>query len=223
MSEVVKFAKSIRLDVDKLLGDWIVCIPGFTLEKYRRLQKSQLSILSMNCFGGLLSHLLGLKTLSPFFNLRTDTEEDFLKFLKHPRIYIEEDLDFKETRQSRDFMTPVYSIGDMILWMVHDKDFDKAVAKWNERKKRINWYNLIAIMDTDKPDILEKFDSIPYSKKVCFVPFKSNLYSAFYMNPKFTKNGVFTGVIGELSQIVPEYYDVFDMLLYGKKTPLIDM
>ena len=33
MSEVVKFAKSINLDVDKLLGDWIVCILGFTLEK----------------------------------------------------------------------------------------------------------------------------------------------------------------------------------------------
>ena len=223
MSEVVKFANQIKLDTEKILGDWIVCIPGFTLQKYRQLQRSQLSIFAMNCFGGIISHKLGLRILSPFFNLRTDTEEDFLRFLKHPRIYIEEDLDFKETRPSSDFISPVYSIGDMTLWMVHSKDFDEAVKKWNERKQRINWHNIIAIMDTNKPEILEKFDAIPYGKKVCFVPFKSSLYSAFYIHPKFTKDGVFTGVISELAEIVPQYYDVFDMLLYGKKTQLIDM
>lgn len=225
MAEVTKFAKSINLDVEKLLGDWIVCIPGFTLQKYRQLQRSKLSIFSMNCFGGLISHTLGLRTFSPFFNLRTDTEEDFFRFLKHPRIYIEEDLEFKESRfmSEENHYSPVYSIGDVTIWMVHYKDFDEAVAKWNERKQRINWFNVIAIMDTNKPELLEKFDAIPYGKKVCFVPFKSSLDSAFYIDSKFTKDGAFTAVIAKLAQVVPFYYDVFDMLLYGKKTPLIDM
>ena len=40
MSKVTKVAKQIGLDTEKLLGDWIACIPGFTLQKYRQLQRS---------------------------------------------------------------------------------------------------------------------------------------------------------------------------------------
>ena len=225
IAEVVKFAKQIKLDTDKLLGDWIVCIPGFTLEKYRKLQRSKLSIFSFDCLGGIITHDLGLKTLSPFFNLRVEHYEEFLRFLKHPHVYIAEELEFQGTRhygtENHDY--PVYSIGNVTLLMVHYTNFDTAVKKWNERKQRINWYNIVAIMDTETPEILEKFNDLPYGKKVCFVPFKSNLDSAFYIDPKYAPNGSFRSVIANLAHIVPFYYDVFDMLLYGKKTPLIEM
>ena len=65
MSSVTKDAAKLKLPVEKLLGDWIVCIPGFTLDKYRKLQRSRLSIFSMNCFGGLISNTLGLPFRSP--------------------------------------------------------------------------------------------------------------------------------------------------------------
>ena len=226
MSEVVKFANQIKLDTEKLLGDWIVCIPGFTLQKYRQLQRSKLSIFSLDCFGGLISNLLGLKILSPFFNLRT-SEKEFLRFLKHPRVYLEEDLEFKKTIRRpapENFDSPVYSIGNVDIWMTHYKNFDEAVAKWNERKQRINWYNLFAVMNTHEPEILEQFDALPYGKKVCFTSFQSNLNSAFYIAPKFLKEKTFGLMIGELAKdVVPFSYDVFDMLLYGKKTQLIEM
>ena len=227
IAEVVKLAKSIKLDADKLLGDWIVCIPGFTLEKYRKLQRSKLSIFSFDCLGGIINHDLGLKTFSPFFNLQVEHYEEFLKFLKHPRVYIEEELEFQGTRHRNSgkeiFDYPIYSIGNVTLLMVHYSNFDHAVKKWNERKQRINWYNIIAMMDTESQEILEKFDALTYGKKVCFVPFKSNLDSAFYIDPKYAVNGSFRSVIANLAQIVPHYYNVFDMLLYGKKTPLIEM
>lgn len=60
MSAVAKNAVQFNLPVEKLLGDWIVCIPGFMLDKYRQLQHSRPSIFSRNCFGGILSHTLGL-------------------------------------------------------------------------------------------------------------------------------------------------------------------
>lgn len=228
MSEVVKFAKSINLDVDKLLGDWIVCIPGFTLQKYRQLQRSKLSIFSVDCFGSYISNTLGLPFRSPFVNLFMDRQE-FLKFLQHPHIYIEDEPLFdKLTGTSVECPNgfPVLSLGNISLNMMHYPKVDESIAKWNERKKRINWYNLFIVTNTDKIEILEQFDELPYGKKVCFVPFKSDLDSAFYIDMKFStkKRPRLPNVIHHYAQANPPiFYDMFDMLLYGKKTPLIDM
>lgn len=224
MAEVTKFAKQIKLDTDKLLGDWIVCIPGFTLQKYRQLQKSQLSIFSINCFGGFISNILGLQFRSPFVNLFMHQEE-FVRLLRHPKIYLEEKLIFQQTawEHALKWEYPVYTLGNVSLYMNHYPNFDEAVRKWNDRKQRINWYNLIAIMDTDKPEILEKFDVLPYGKKVCFVPFKSNFDSAFYINPKLQKAKIFSLETLRFARAEIFYYDMFDMLLYGKKNQLIDM
>ena len=48
MSKITQAACQLNLPEEKLLGDWIVCIPGFTLEKYRRLQRSHLSIFPLS-------------------------------------------------------------------------------------------------------------------------------------------------------------------------------
>lgn len=88
MSRITKAARQLKLPEEKLLGDWIVTIPGFTLNKYRQLQRSRLSIFSMDCFGGLLSHTLALPFRSPFANLRME-RPDFLTFLGNPRAYLE--------------------------------------------------------------------------------------------------------------------------------------
>jgi len=72
--------------------------------------------------------------------------------------------------------------------------------------------------------LLQEFDSLHYEKKVCFVPFKSNLDSAFYLNPKIDKKAKsFPDIVNSFGFGHVIYYDLFDMLLYGKKTPLIDM
>ncbi|MBQ9488161.1 MAG: DUF1919 domain-containing protein [Selenomonadaceae bacterium] len=221
MSEVTKFARAINFDTDKLLGDWIVCIPGFTLQKYRQLQRSRLSIFSMHCFGGLISHTLGLPFLSPFVNLYLK-EKDYLRFLSNPHFFINKKLVFE--RISDDLTEipnnyPIFSLGNISLRFQHYTEKKECIQKWTARKQRINWYNILAVMNTENPDVAEEFDNLPYGKKICFVPFKSNLDSAFYINPKVIKGNV----VIALSNVVPMFYDIFDMLLYGKKTPLIEM
>ena len=221
MSEVTKFARAINLDTDKILGDWIVCIPGFTLQKYRQLQRSRLSIFSMNCFGGIISHTLGLPFLSPFVNLYLK-EKDYLRFLSNPHFFINQKLVFE--RISDDLTEipnnyPIFSIDNVQLRFQHYTEKKECIQKWKDRKQRINWYNILAVMNTENPDVAEEFDNLPYGKKVCFVPFKSNLDSAFYINPKVIKGNI----VIALSNVVPMFYDIFDMLLYGKKTPLIEM
>ena len=229
MSEVTKFAKKIGLDTEKLLADWIFCIPGFTLQKYRQLQRSRLSIFAVNCFGGLISHTLGLPFRSPFVNMFLSAK-DYLKFLRCPRVYMEENLVFQKTAFEKNlkFDYPIYTLGNISLHMNHYKNFDEAVERWNSRKQRINWFNLLVTMSTEDPEILEEFDALPYGKKVCFVTFKSDLDSAFYINPDVSEKVLnkklpFWDVVNHFAKGYGFYYDVFDMLLYGKKTPLINM
>ena len=230
MSEVVKLADAVKLATDKLLPDWIVGIPGFTLQKYRKLQRSKLSIFSMSCFGGIISNFLGLPFRSPFINISLK-EDEYIKFLRSPRVYMDENLVFfkKGFEANLRIEFPIYLLGDIFLYMNHYPNFDEALKKWYERKQRINWYNLFVIGYTENPEILEQFDELPYGKKVCFVPFKSDLDSAFYVNLDLISN-LSTEDIVPLWKFVNSYangeflcYDMFDMLLYGKKTPLVDM
>lgn len=225
MSRITQAARQLKLPEEKLLGDWIVCIPGFTLDKYRRLQRSRLSIFSVNCFGAFISHTLGLPFRSPFVNLFLP-QADFIKFLRAPRVYLEEHLTYKGKNQNsaKTYEFPVANLGNISVNMMHYKTFEESVDAWEKRKSRINWYNLFVEMFTEDPEILQQFDAMPYGKKVCFVPFKSNLDSAFYVNPEIDKNwSRFVDKINEFGKAKIPYYDPFDMLLYGKKTPLIEM
>ena len=225
MSDVVKAARRINLPEEKLLGDWIVCVPGFTLDKYRKLQRSRLSIFSRNCFGGLISNMLGLQFRSPTVNMFF-IENEFVRFLRALRVYMEETPIFKEfaweQNLKRDY--PVVTLGNVEIHMNHYRDFDEAVKIWNRRKARINWYNLFVTICTEDEETLREFDALPFGKKVCFVPFKSDLDSAWYINPDVDKGATtFTNRINRFGSGVIFYYDPFDMLLYGKKTSLIEM
>lgn len=224
MSDVVKAARRLKLSEDKLLGDWIVCIPGFTLDKYRRLQRSRLSIFAMNCFGGLISNTLGLPFRSPTVNMFF-REEDFMKFLRTLPACLDEKLTLKATRfdKGTELNYPVVTLGNVDIHMNHYSDFDEAVKIWNRRKARINPHNLFVTAYTENEDIAREFDALPFGKKVCFVPFKSDLDSAWYINPEVKPGLEFWDIVNHFGWGRIFFYDVFDMLLYGKKTPLIEM
>ena len=143
MSEIVKTAAQFHLPEEKLLGDWIVCIPGFTLEKYRKLQRSRLSIFSQNCFGGLISHTLGLPFRTPTINMYF-LEQEYIHFLRAPHLCMKEKLKLKKMVWSNGFKYyhPIATLGNVDIVLNHNPDFDEAVKIWERRKPRINWYNL---------------------------------------------------------------------------------
>lgn len=224
MSEITKAARQLHLSEEKLLGDWIVCIPGFTLEKYRRLQRSRLSIFSMNCFGGLISHTFGLPFRTPIINMYLK-DKDYIRFLRAPRVYMEEQLTLKEMvwNDAFKYNHPIATLGNVDFVLNHYPDFNEAVKIWERRKARINWYNLFVTAYTEDEKILEKFDTLPYGKKICLVPFKSDLQSAWYINRDIAKKEHFWETVNDFANGILFYYDPFDMLLYGKKIQLIDM
>ena len=218
---VLKEAAALGIDTEKIVLDRVVLVPNFTLEKYVRLRRSALSILSVNCFGGMLYHRFGLPFLSPTINMFT-SDEGFLKFLQDPMRNVKAELKLVRTEFNADLNInyPVFKIGESEWDMNHYADENFAVRKWYERGFRINWFNLLVAMHTENPEILAEFDKLPFAKKVCFVPFETNLDSGFYVNRANYNNDALWRLVNGIASGGIACYDMWDMLLYGKKTPL---
>lgn len=221
-ASVLHEAEQLNLNTDKIIADRIVLVPNFTLEKYKKLRRSKLSILSMNCFAGLLYHRFALPFLSPTINMYT-SEEDFLEFLKNPVENVRGEFNLVKTEFNDvlGFEYPVFKICESEWHMNHYKDFEMAKNKWRERSQRINWFNTLVTMYTESYKVLAEFDKLPFAKKVCFVPFDTNLESGYYLDlTKMATPELWRAVNGTATGEVP-FYDMWDMLLYGKKTPLM--
>lgn len=134
----------------------------------KRLENSQVSILSSNCIGGVLYHELGLKFLSPTINLYMEPKY-FIKFLKNPNKYYKKEM---KVVNPSEYHYPVVQVEDIILHCVHYHTVQEVSEKWNIRFERINWDNIRIIMSErdgcTEQDIIN-FDKLPYKHKVVFV------------------------------------------------------
>lgn len=141
-------------------------------EYRKRFTNEGVSIISMNCTGGILYHDLGLQFLSPTVNMYMKAE-DFIKFCENLRYYCSVDKMIECTDKSivGDRKYPVAKLADIYLYLVHYKSVEEAQRKWNERKKRIN-YNNIIILNNDREGmtdaLMDRFENLPY-KKIMFV------------------------------------------------------
>ena len=167
-------------------------------------------------------HLFGLPFLSPTVNMLF-LEDEYLRFLHDPLRYCGMKPKLLEMRRQEvlNFDYPVFLLDDVRLMMNHYNDVDVARTKWEERCRRINWDNLLVVMTAGKPEILEEFDKLPFKKKVCFVPFETDLPSGFYLKPDFVINNEFWRIVNDVANNNIVYFDFWDLLLDGKKTPLL--
>lgn len=143
--------------------------------KLRELKENTPTIFAPNCWGGITYHHLGLEFCSPLINMYED-HDDFIKFLTDPVHYMDQDLRLKEYYTDETYVKafPVVMLGDIELWMNHYENFDEAAAIWERRKKRIKWDNLFVMLFDKDPKRVERFLSLPYEKKICFVPWETD-------------------------------------------------
>lgn len=138
----------------------------------QQFHNKEVSIISMNCTGGILSHDLGLQFRSPTVNLFMRAE-DFTKFCENLEYYLSIDqfVECTDPAVIGDRKYPIVFLGDILLFLVHYHSVQEAQEKWNERKKRINWDNIV-IINTDREGMTEelkdRFEKLPY-RKVMFV------------------------------------------------------
>ena len=176
----------------------------------RKLNKSNISLLSSNCNGGFILHDLKYKFCTPTINLYMNSY-DFVRFLENLDYYMT--LEVEENKESHSDY-PIGRLGDLTIHFMHYKNFTDAREKWNQRISRLDMSNLY-IMMTDRDgctiELIKKFDKLPFKNKVIFTHKEyCSIKSAFYI-----KGFEDCSEVGELSQYVSKwslkrYYDQFD-------------
>ena len=127
----------------------------------KQLDLSEISLISMNCIGGIIYHDTHQKFLSPTVNLFF-TPKDFLKFVENLDYY----LSIVPTVENGE-KYPIGRLGDITLYFMHYKSAEEALSKWEERKKRINRDKIFVIMverDGFTQQDFEGFKKIKYPK-----------------------------------------------------------
>lgn len=131
-----------------------------------------LTIISNNCIGGIVSHNLQLKFYSPTVNLGMEAM-DFLSFISDLGYYLKKEISFYN---KNDICPWGQIIGDenhpnIHIRFVHYKTFEEGKLKWEERASRIT-KNIIFIFDfyDEKYDnsILQKYYDIAGGGRIIY-------------------------------------------------------
>lgn len=175
VTDIREIIKKIGIKAEKILSYKVLEIPNLVFEQYVELKNSRVSIISNNCWGGIVYNILNMECLSPFKNLFLE-DDSYLHMLNNLEYYL------KCEPVAGGFATDVHSgkryptlkLDDVMVHCNHDDDYETAVENWKKRVKKLNWNNLFVEMYTSDRQIAERFIQLKrYQNKICFVPFAS--------------------------------------------------
>lgn len=140
-----------------------------------KLQVKDFTVVSNNCWGGILYQDLGLPYQTPFVNMFMFAD-CYLKLVKNFNTYMR--IEMVVSNASRYFETPTtYPVGhlnDVEIHFIHYSFSDPVLEMWQRRCERINYEKLLFVMserDGSTPQHIEDFNSQSFAKLV-FTRFK---------------------------------------------------
>ncbi|MDO4514929.1 MAG: DUF1919 domain-containing protein [Lachnospiraceae bacterium] len=182
--------------------------------KRMRLKNRDATIISSNCNGEYMYYDMKLRFMSPTINLSFDMN-DYVKLLENLSWYMEQPI---TPYQDDRFDYPCGMLGDIEIRFNHYKTFEEAVAKWEERKQRINWDNLYIIAidgDNCTEESLHRFDNLPFKHKVIFTHLpRPDIRSAFYLKGFEDQPGVGVALYFKKQFLIRRYLDDFDYVSF---------
>lgn len=161
--------KKLRLQINKV---------GSNFRK-KNLNVQNPTIISNNCWAGIVSQYLGIKYYTPTIGLYFFAEE-YIKFLERFDYYIKQDLKIIETKDSRYYEKMVKKnhqnavvgkLDDVEIVFLHMKTGEEAIEKWNKRVQRINKkYIIFKFCEQNEctKKHVERFEKLPFKNKICF-------------------------------------------------------
>ena len=166
---VKKILKEIRLRINKFGSSY----------RRKKLKIKNPTIISNNCWAGIVSQYLGIKYYTPTIGLYFFSEE-YIKFLERFDYYIKQKLEIIDTKDSKyyDEMIKknhknaiVGKLDDVEIVFLHMKTGKEAIEKWNKRVKRINKGNIIfkfCEQNECSSEHIKRFENLPFKNKICF-------------------------------------------------------
>ena len=137
------------------------------------LKNRDFSIISNNCWGGYIYDCYGMKYLTPTIGLYFSSS-DYIKFISNLKYYLT--LDLVEMKELQSKCKVNGKLGDIVIHFLHYDNFKEAKVKWEKRKKRINFSNLIIKMNDQNGctlDDFSRFKELEYENKLFFTCNKS--------------------------------------------------
>lgn len=147
----------------------------------KQLKFTDFTIISNNCWGGLVYQYFGLPYTTPTIGLFM-MDDDYIKFLQNLDYYLSQSLVFiphseskyqerlnRETTAKDSY--PIALLDDVEVHFLHYKSSEEAERKWEYRKNRINKDHLLVKMSqrsSNDDAILERFEKLPFENKICF-------------------------------------------------------
>lgn len=148
-----------------------------------KLNKEKFTIISNNCWGGMIYESFNLIKQSPTVGLYI-LPHDYLKFISNIKWYLNQELIFIKPSESKNgayikneikderFGTyPVAKLADIEIYFVHYTSEKTAIEKWNRRKTRINWDHILYKFNDQNGctnEQLEQFLQLPLKNKIVF-------------------------------------------------------
>lgn len=147
----------------------------------KKIKCDDFTIISNNCWGGLVYESYNLPKNSPTVGMYFISEE-YLKFVSNLKYYLTEcKISFVDANLSKhkDFYSkdsrfgsfPIAVLGDVEIAMLHFHSEQEVVEKWERRVKRINWERLIVKMNDQNQcneEIVCKFCQLSYKNLLFF-------------------------------------------------------
>lgn len=168
--------------------------------RLRRLERSDFSIISNNCWAGTVYRYFGLPYQSPTVGLYFFAS-DYVKFSADLRHYLSVPIRFIDPRSSSHFDVlkdrgeldkPIGMLDDVEVVFLHYRTAEEAAQKWERRVGRVNWDNLFikfSQMNGCSVEDLSKFDQIAFPNKVCFTAEPHPEIECAAFHPAATANG----------------------------------
>ena len=166
--------EGIRLKINKFFR------LTFAEKRKKKLKNQNFTIISNNCWGGMIYESYNLRKNSPTVGLFI-MPKDYIKFIKNLKKYLKIELTFIKPEDSKytDVLKsdsrfgsyPIGKLDDIEIMFLHYKNENEAYEKWERRKKRINFENIIYKFNDQngctKSDFYE-FANLPLPNKLFF-------------------------------------------------------
>lgn len=146
----------------------------------RTLKNTNFTIISNNCWGGMVYECYNISKLTPTVGLYF-MASDYVKFISNLEYYIKQKLIFisaeesqyyEQFKNNQDWVNYVKGkLDDVEMVFMHYHSKEEALEKWTRRCKRINWDNLIIKFNDQngctRKDV-EAFLKVPFKNKLFF-------------------------------------------------------
>lgn len=146
----------------------------------KKIKDKEFTIISNNCWGGMIYESYGLQKQTPTVGLFI-MPDDYIKFLRNLREYVSQEIEFINPNDSKykDFLIndprfgqyPIGKLKDIEIMFLHYKDENEARNKWNRRCKRIKWDKLLIKFNDQNgcnENHIEAYRELPYKNKLFF-------------------------------------------------------